>query len=243
MAAQRLGFWERFGTKRFTPGKGVTDPPPQDGWKRFFFILTMHFWKLVTLNLLFVLFSISVITIPAAFCGMNRVLIKLYRDGNCFVWTEFFREFRANLWKALPFGVLGGTMLFAAYYFLSLSISTDSNRIAIIPAAIGLLLAIVSVLYVNYAFVFLPSLDLKNRDIAHNAIIFIVTEWKTNAVILVVTVIMVFASISLFPYSLIFLMLLSFSLQQYLICTAINKPLQKRIIGPYEERKKDIAQD
>ena len=242
MTAQSRNFWENLGAKRFAPGKGVTDPPPQDGWKRFFFILGTHFWKLVTLNLLFVAFSIPLITIPAAFCGMNRALIKLYRDGNCFVWTEFFQEFRVNLWKALPFGVLSGAMLFAAYYFLSLSISDASNRIAIIPAAIGLLLAIASVLHVNYAFVFLPSLDLKNRDITRNAMIFLLTEWKTNVIILAVTVIMVFASISLFPYSLTFLVLLAFSLQQYIICTAINKPLQKRIIGPYEERKKGTAQ-
>ena len=235
MSDEKKSFWDRIGDKRFAPGQGVTEPPPERGWKRFFFVLGTHFWKLVTLNLLFLLFSIPVITIPAAICGMNRVLLKLYREGNCFVWAEFIKEFRANLWKALPFGLLAAVMLFASYYFLSLSISASANQIEAFTAAIGLLLLFFAVLLSSYVFAFLPTLDLKNSQIARNAFIFMVTQWKTNLAILGSVAISVLFVVAFFPYSLFFLLFITIALQQYMICAAINKPLQEKIIGPYEE--------
>lgn len=234
MSDHRGGFWEDLGAKRFAPGKGVAEPPPQGGWRRFFFVLGTHFWKLVSLNLLFLAFSIPVITIPAALCGMNRVLIKLYRDGNCFVWDEFFKEFRANLWKALPFGIFGGIGLFASYYFLSYGTSVSSDGVEVLSTALGILLLAVVVLFLNYVFVFLPVLDLKKKQIARNALIFLITEWKTNLVILGIVAGTVVFSIALFPLSVFTLTLFSIAFMQYVICVAVNSPLQKRIIAPFE---------
>lgn len=232
-----MGIWDGIGAKRFAPGEGVTEPPPEKGWKRFFFVLSTHFWKLISLNLLFLAFCIPLVTIPAAFCGMNRVLIKLYRDGNCFVFAEFFKEFRANLWKAVPYGMFGAVLLFASYYFLSLSISASAARIGLFPAAIGLLFLFFTVIFLGYAFVFLPALDIKNGQISKNAFIFAVTEWKTNLVILASVAVTALFSVTLFPYMLFSLAFLSVSFMQYVICAAVNHPLQKRIIGPYEENR------
>ncbi len=241
MAQDSRGFWEKLGAKRFAPGTGVVDSPPIDGWKRFIFILGTHFWKLVTLNLLFLAFCIPVVTIPAAFCGMNRVLVKLYREGNCFLWAEFWKEFRANFWKVMPFGLFGGFSLFASYYFLSLGTSAYENGVDVVSVAIGILLLIFAVLFLDYAFVFLPTLELKNGPIARNAFIFLVTEWKANLAILASVAAAVISTVMLFPYSLFTLIFFSVSLMQYAICAAVNRPLQKRIIGPYEARVNNPA--
>ena len=234
MSENRGGLWEELGAKRFAPGKGVAEPPPQGGWRRFFFVLGTHFWKLISLNLLFLAFSIPVITLPAALCGMNRVLIKLYRDGNCFVWDEFFKEFRANLWKALPFGFLCGTGLLASYYFLSYGTSILTTGVEVLSTALGILLLAFAVLFTQYAFVFLATLNLKSGQIARNALIFTITEWRTNGIILTNIIVTALVLALLFPYTLVLLLFVSFSLQQFVICAAVNTPLQKRIIGPYE---------
>ena len=238
MADERNRFLENLGARRFAPRKEATEPIPEKGYKRFFFILGTHFWKLISLNLLFLLFCIPVITIPAAFCGLNRVLIKLYREGNCFVWTEFIKEFRANMWKALPFGLIGALVLFSSYYFLSLSISISPDHTDIFTAAMGLLLLFFAVLFLSYVFVFLPTLDLKNKEIARNAFVLLITQWKTNLVILLSVAASALFTAALYPYSLVFLLLFTASFQQYIICTAINTPLQAKIIGPYEEQNK-----
>lgn len=236
MARKRSGVWDRIGAMRFAPGKGVTEPPPERGWKRVFFLLGTHGSKMIALNLLFLAFSVLVLTIPAALCGMNRALMKLYREGNCFVWTEFWKEFRANIWKALPFGLLGGLCLFASYYFLSLGVSLSSGGVALLPAALGIFLLAFTVLLLNYVFLFLPTLDLNNGQIARNAFIFLLTEWKANAVILASVGMTALFSALLFPYTLPLLFFVSVSCMQLVVCAAVNGPLQKRIIGPYEER-------
>lgn len=236
MPDNRGGFWEELGAKRFAPGKGVAEPPPKGGWRRFFFVLGTHFWKLISLNLLFLAFSIPVITMPASLCGMNRVLIKLYRDGNCFVWDEFYKEFRANLWKALPFGLFGAICLFASYYFFSLGTSVSQSGVEVITTALGLLLLFFAILFFSYTFVFLPTLALKSGQIARNALIFTFTEWKTNVAILASTVILTLLTVFFFPITLLPLVLLTVALQQYIVCAAVNEPLQRRIIGPAEEK-------
>ncbi len=221
--------------KRFAPGKGVTELPPEKGAKRFFFLLTTHPWKLVTLNLVFLMFSIPVVTIPAAVCGMSRVLIKLVREGNCFLWSEFIKEFKANLFKSLPFGLLFAVLLFMSYYALSLSTSSGDSSLSIFAGAIGLFILGLILLFSSYVFVLLPSLALKNRHIAKNALVLMVTEWKTDLVIIGSIVAMAIIIAAFFPYTVILLLFIWFSLQQLIICTAVNETMQRRIIDPYEQ--------
>jgi uncharacterized membrane protein YesL len=221
--------------KRFAPGKGVTELPPEKGAKRFFFLLTTHPWKLVTLNLVFLMFSIPVVTIPAAFCGLSRVLIKLVREGNCFLWSDFWQEFKSSFFKAMPFGLLVAFLLFDSYYALSISTSGGG----ILPGALGLFLLGMAVLFGSYAFVLLPSLDLKGRYITKNTFILMMTEWKTNLAILGTALALGALIAAIFPYSTILMLFISFSLMQLVICTAVNGPLQRRIIAPYEQRQKE----
>ena len=144
--------------KRFAPGPGVTQPPPEKGIARFWFLLSTHFWKLIELNLLFFLFSLPVVTIPAAYCGMNRVLMKLVREGNCFLWHEFSKEFKANFLKSLPFGILTAFLLFASYYALSWSLSAGGTGFGIVLIIIGVFLLGTAILFSGYVFVLLPRL-------------------------------------------------------------------------------------
>ena len=128
---------------------------------------------------------------------MNRVLIKLWREGNCFLWSDFWDEFKANILKALPFGIVCGLMLFASYYFLSLSVSYG----ALLTTVIGFMLLGFAVLFGSYAFVFLPTLDLKIRHIARNAFILAMVEWKTNLVLLGCVIGTALLSAAFFPYT------------------------------------------
>ena len=233
-----MNITEMIKRKRFAPGKGVTEPPPERGLKRFFFLISTHFWKYVTLNLLFIAFSIPVVTIPAAFCGVNRVQIKLIREGNCFLWSEFIKEFKANLFKSLPFGLLFAVLLFMSYYALGVSVSSGDSSLNIFAGAIGLFILGLTLLFSSYVFVLLPSLALKNRHIAKNAIILIVTEWKTDLVIIGSIVAMAFIIVALFPYTVVLLLFIWFSLQQLIICIAVNEIMQRRIIEPYEKSQK-----
>jgi len=222
--------------KRFAPGPGVDEPPPDKGFKRFLFIFYHHFWRLITLNLLFLAFCIPVITIPAAICGANRVLIMLVREGNCSLWQDFIGEFKSSFFKSLPFGIPYIFLLLDSMYAFRISVIGDSVNVP--AAALAFCLFGAATLFFGYAFVFIPALPLKNRHIAKNAFIFMLTEWKTNIIMLAVTLAMtaalVLTAIGSIMIALTLLVFIYFSLSQLMICAAVAQPMQKRIIEPYE---------
>ena len=240
MEEKLSGIWALIKNKRFAPGKGVTEPVPVRGVRRFAFLLLTHLWKLVTLNLLFLAFCLPVLTIPAALCGMNRVLIELVREGHCFLWSDFIREFKAELFKSLPFGFLCAFLLFDSWYLFC--ISTGGNFINMLTLATGFFFLGFGVLFCGYAFVLLAALPLRNRDILKNALILMATEWKTNLTLLGSALAIAVIITALFPYAVMLLLLIWFALSQLIVCTAVNVPLQKRIIGPYEETRRQEAQ-
>jgi len=238
----RMGILEQIGKRRFAPGKGVTELPPQKGVKRFFFLLTTHFWRFIRLNMLFVLFCLPVVTIPAALCGMNRVMITLVRDGNCFLWSEFSKEFKANLIRSLPFGILFTFLMLDAYFFFNIAAASGSPGMNILAGAAGCIILGFAVLFNSYVFVLLPTLALTNRFIAKNASILMLTEWKTSLLILACTLFMAFITAAFFPFTIILLVFILFSFTQLLVCTAVNEPLQRRIIGPFEQMQREEVQ-
>jgi uncharacterized membrane protein YesL len=90
--------------------------------------------------------------------------------------------------------------------------------------------------------VFLPTLDLKNRDIARNAFILTVIEWKTNLLIIGCVLGMAAFTAAFFPYTIILLLFISISFLQLIVCSAACGPLQRRITGPYEQMQKEALQ-
>jgi len=232
---------EQIGKKRFAPGKGVTKLPPKKGVKRFLFILSTHFWQLVSLNLLFLLFCVPVVTIPAALCGMNRVLITLVRDGNCFLWNDFVREFKGNLFKSIPFGILFAFFILDSYYFFSFAAAPGDRGTTMLAAAAGFLFLGFAVVFSSFVFVFLPTLALPNRFIARNAFILMLTEWKTSLLILGSTTAMTLVTAAFFPFTIILLLFNWFSLSQLIVCTVVNESLERRIIAPYERKQSEQA--
>ena len=101
---------------QFRPGPGVDKPPPVSGFRRFRFIFVNHFRKLIMANLLFLLFCIPIVTIPASLCGLNMVCAQLMKTGKCFLVQDFLdgfkRRFLAKTLLGIPFcAVIGGTVL------------------------------------------------------------------------------------------------------------------------------------
>ena len=94
-----------FFNKRAGPGI-EKDAPAAKGLKLFFQILYREFFTLIRLNLLFYLFCVPVVTIPAAYCAMTRITVSMVRDEPYFLWTDFWKTFRMEFKKATATGLL-----------------------------------------------------------------------------------------------------------------------------------------
>lgn len=107
-----------------TPGPGI-DPnaPEKTGLARFIEILTLEAPTLLKLNLLFLVTSIPVVTIPLAIFGMNQVIRKMMLDQPVLCFYDY-RTAIKRFWKqayaaffltAVPLAVSG----VGAYFYLN----------------------------------------------------------------------------------------------------------------------------
>lgn len=209
-------------------------PAPSTGAAGYFYQIVTFFWRFVTLNCLFLLFSLPVVTLPAALSALNRVCIKLIRNGNVLTWAEFRDEFKASFKKGLLLGLYFAVWGFAAYYLLSLGLTNWENPFGVVFAAAGAVVCAVLAVWAAYAFVLLACLDLPVRHLLRNArvLVFLGRKW-TLAIFGLLFCVTAFV-VLFFPFSVIPLLVGGIALTQYTVCWFVNGPMQRWIIAPYE---------
>lgn len=94
---------------------------PKGGVKRVGYVLWNYAGRLVGANVLFLLCCIPIVTIPAALSALNRYLSAIYRVGYGFSLEDYWKEFKSDILKNLPAGVLTGALGFYSCYLLSLA--------------------------------------------------------------------------------------------------------------------------
>lgn len=209
---------------------------PERGAARFFALFFTHFWKLIGVNILFVLFSLPIITLPASLCAMNRILIKLVRDGNVLLWQEFRDEFKTSILSAILPGLMFSVLLFGAYFFISLALANAANpnwRLIFWIAGFTLLLSGICV--GEYYFVMKAELDLSGIALMKNAALLSLVSLGTSLAVFFIVVAALLASALLMPASVALILFIMPVLTQYTVCFILNSVIQAKIIGPYEQ--------
>jgi uncharacterized membrane protein YesL len=75
-------------------GPGVArDLPPKQGLALFGSILRREAWELIKLNALIILFSLPIVTIPAAHAAATRIAVRMIRDENIYLLRDFWQAF------------------------------------------------------------------------------------------------------------------------------------------------------
>jgi uncharacterized membrane protein YesL len=211
-------------------GKGVNIQPPKKGIARFLFLAYTHFAKLIGLNMLFLLFCIPVITIPAAVSGLNRVCVLLVREGTCSVWSDFIKEFKCSFFKSIPLAV------FCAFLFADAAICVyfgqivESDGTAALLLFAAIILCTLAILISCYTFVLLPLVALRNRDILRDAVSLIVLQPKTDLFLVIFVGGSIAAATAFFPYTVPIIAVIWPAILSLAVCTVLNEPIQNRIV-------------
>jgi hypothetical protein len=211
-------------------GKDVVTKAPDKGATRFIFLAYTHFAKLVGLNMIFLLFCIPVITIPAALSGMNRVCLLLIREGVCSVWTDFVKEFKASFMKSLPLGILFSFLYADAAFCVLLGLSSGATGLGILLFIAAAVLCISTVLAAGYTFAIMPLMTLRNIDILRDAVLLLLRAPKTDLALLLMVGGWSAATVLLAPYSIPVIAVFGIALLSLAVSTILNPPIQKHII-------------
>lgn len=210
---------------------GIDRPVPKEGFGRYIRLLGMHFWKLVWISAMLLVLSIPVVTIPAALCAANRVCIKLIREGNVFPWHEFWKEFKAELFRALLPGLLFAVIIAAAYYFMSLGLSnSDLPLWSVIFWTVGIVAAYLGFTWGTYTFSLMTMQALPVARIMKNALILVNMRPAyalASAGIIVLNIALVMV---LFPMS-VFLLIFLLGLMCYTLSFLVNSLANEYIIS------------
>jgi len=206
------------------PGPGVSGPSPSSGWERYKFVVQNHFWKLIKVNLLFVLFSLPVFTLPGSMAGMTSVLMCLVRDGNTLMWQDFWREFKADFpRRIIVFFFLAFFPSGAAYLLRRAGASTAASALS------SLLSAFIYVIE-SYWYPMIVKLDISVWNALRNAALLVPIEWKSSLVLFGIGLLFGAFSVWLYPWSLPILLLGAFSFAQLASCVIGNDAINRRIL-------------
>lgn len=200
--------------------------------KQIIFSISTKLWVFVRLNVLFLLFSIPVVTAPAAFSGMTKVLMNLVRRDNCEVWKDFWVEFKASFIKSFIAGLIFVGCV-TIIVLLGRSIFGSLNNFSgALGAAVLFVFGVM--VYVAFCYVFTQSsiLDISLKKCFKNALILLLIEPKRNVMLLIPLLLLLLGGI-LFPLSLPIFLFVAFALCQYIVCKVVNTVIQKRLIEPF----------
>ena len=205
------------------PPEGQELPPiPPHGGGRIWYVLSTHFGKLVWASLLFILFSIPIVTIPAATAGLWAVIRSLYRDGHCMVWAAFWEEFRTD--------PLGRTVYALLLFLLPVAGWMIGSAISTLAIYITTALPLVLVLLVSgYWYPQLATLRLSSGQCLKNAFLLACIETKANFFLLLIQGGAAALFLLLWPFSIPLLLLLP-ALTQLLMAAAVYPVLERRLI-------------
>jgi uncharacterized membrane protein YesL len=107
-------------------GPGVPrNAAPKSGLPLLADVVRREWWMLIELNLLYVLFALPLVTLPAAQVAASRVTALMLADRPVYLVRDFWEAFRGRFWRATVLGALAllatGIAGYAAFVFVQMA--------------------------------------------------------------------------------------------------------------------------
>jgi uncharacterized membrane protein YesL len=142
-------------------GPGIDrNAPPKQGFALLLDVIARNWWELIQLNLLVILFSLPLVTLPAALVAAARICVLMLEDRPVYLGRDFLEAFRGRFLRATLLGLLIiaaiGIALFAASTFLA---AARENLAFALPFTISAATALFAAIAAAYAVTLLALRD------------------------------------------------------------------------------------
>ncbi len=220
-------------------GKGISKTAPQKKpFFRFFEIFGRKFWKLIELNMIFILFCIPIVTFGPAMAALTHVMRKFVLEQPCFVFDEFFTAFKKNFKQSFAVGLIDVvcivSLFILLYNFLYLDKLPDGYLVYMC-----LFIGVGTIFYMMHFYIYLEivALKLNLKAILKNAMFLVFLGVKRNFIALVINIAMLTLIFIFLPYSslaVVFFPIAWLCFANVFICYPV---IQKFIVNPYYEER------
>lgn len=219
-------------------GEGPSEPRPK-GLRLLAHILRWHWWTLVKANILFCLFCLPVLTIPAALKALTRVCVLLLRGEPLDLWPDWWAAFRRGFGRTTAAGAAMALALAAAGYGVGFYGSGMAEN-GLLAAPAFLLAAAMAVLAMSLFSLFplLEFSELGLGETVRSALLLVLVHLPQNLAALAFLAALAAAYLLAFPYSTFVLASIAFSLFWLAACFAAWPGLERyvfRLSGPAGE--------
>ena len=223
------------------PGPGIDKNAPKK--KRFFLFFELYFrkfWKLIELNLLFLVCCIPIVTIGPAICGMTYVLRNYATEKPTFLVSDFWDAFKSNWKQGFALSVLFGVIsVVAGVSFFWYFVNSSPSCAMLIPYGLCILFCLIFLFVQFYAYLMAITVELKLRYILKNCLIFAFLGLKTNIITAFFVLLIAIPCALFFPLSIPILLLLAFSTIGFITVFNSYPYLVKYIIEPQEQKLRE----
>lgn len=217
-------------------GKGVRKDEKTPRFILFFQIFFRKFWNLVTLNFLYLLFCIPIVTIGPATAGFTKILRNYAREEHAFIWGDFIETFKKNFKQAFLFSLLDFFVL--SFLILDLlSIYNVTNKVLMVLSMAAIFLSLTIWIFMRYyVYNMMITFRLTFKQLLKNAFIFCWAGFIRNLAITAILVVVTYLAIQYLNiiFLLFLLVTIYLSFCGFLINFMVNPLIKKYMIDGYD---------
>ncbi len=222
-----------------TPGKGIPKAPMEKkGIFKFFEIYGRRVWKLIQVNMLFILFCLPVVTIGPAIAGMTKVARNYSQERNAFVWSDFWSTFKKCFKQSFIMGLIDLVFIvavsagFRVYPYLA-----EQNSAMYIMLVLFISCSLLFFMMHFYIYLMIVSTNLSLMQILKNSL-FLVSLGIKNCIFTLLTWVFVLSLLYvLLPYSFLLLFVWPFGFMSFVTAFNCYPVIRKYVIQPYYDKR------
>ncbi len=256
------------------PGKGVSKNAPEK--KRFFLffdILFRKFWKIIQLNLLYLvayiplvlamifvfpLFNgalpykilaglgtaVAAIPIGPATAGLTYILRNYAREQHAFMLSDFWDAVKNNWKQSVPTGIIMILLGIIVYFSISFYfLNISASTLFTVMFGITIAVALILLFASYYVYLLIVTVDLKLIQLYRNSLILAVLGLRTNLITTFFAALILVPVILFFPFSLILVLLIVPALIGLIVNFNSFQYIKKYCIDPYYDKQKEENPD
>ena len=223
----------------FTPGwlksgPGIPkDAPPKTGFALLVDVIGRNWWELIQLNLLVILFSLPLLTLPAALVAAARICALMLDDRPIYLGRDFLEAFRDRFIKATLLGAIA--ILVIALSLASTVIllhAARTNILLALPFTIGSATALFALIATSYAIVLLALRDQPLTSLLKRAMLGALAKPLPALAALAVVALLWLLHILFYPASIFMPALINFSFGMLAVTFGVHQAAV-RLLAPH----------
>lgn len=241
------GFFGLFNYEKEGPGISK-DAPKKKTFIVFFETFFRNFWKFITINLVYFVISIPLITNGLASAGLTNVTRNIARDKHSFGLSDFFETVKKNWKQSLIVSIINTVITAVLIFAISFYYNNSNGIINTIGLSVSFCIALIFLMMNFYIWTMIITFKLSIKQIYRNSFKFVFINMKMNllcGIVLLLVYAVYIAIFLLIPNYLVLtveliLILCTLPAFRFLLIQFCTFPsIKKYIIDPYYEEHPD----